>query len=69
MISSPTNHGELRFMIYEGALDTALFLNFLHRLVREAARKLFVIIDNLPAHRARRVTAWVRDHADRIELF
>lgn len=69
MISSLTNRGKLRFMIYEGALNTAIFLNFLRRLVREAACKLFVILDNLPVHRARRVTAWVQDHADQIELF
>ena len=69
MISSLTNRGKLRFMIYEGVLNTAIFLNFLRRLVREAACKLFVILDNLPVHRARRVTAWVQDHADQIELF
>jgi transposase len=69
MISSLTNQGKLRFMIYEGALKATIFLDFLRRLVREAAHKLFVIVDNLPVHRARRVTAWVRDHADRIELF
>jgi transposase len=69
MISSLTNQGKLRFMIYEGALNTTIFLNFLHRLVREATRKLFVIVDNLPVHRAHRVTAWVQDNADRIELF
>jgi transposase len=69
MISSLTNQGKLRFMIYEGALNTTIFLNFLRRLIREAGRKLFVIVDNLPVHRARRVTAWVQDHADQIELF
>jgi transposase len=69
MISSLTNQGKLRFMIYEGALNTTIFLNFLRRLIREAARKLFVIVDNLPVHRARRVTAWVQDHASQIELF
>ena len=69
MISSLTNQGKLRFMIYEGAIKAPIFLNFLQRLVREAARKLFVIVDNLPVHRAHRVTAWVQDHADRIELF
>jgi len=69
MISSLTNQGKLRFMIYEGALKAPIFLNFLRRLVREATRKLFVIVDNLPVHRAHRVTAWVQDHADRIELF
>src|SRR4051812_29878052 len=69
MISSLTNQSKLRFMIYEGAIKAPIFLNFLQRLVREAARKLFVIVDNLPVHRAHRVTAWVQDHADRIELF
>jgi transposase len=69
MISCLTNRGKLRFMIYEGALNTTIFLDFLRRLIHEAARKLFVIVDNLPVHRARRVTAWVQDHADRIELF
>src|ERR1041385_1352977 len=69
MISSLTNQGKLRFMIYEGALKAPIFLDFLCRLVREAARKLFVIVDNLPVHRAHRVTAWVHDHADQIELF
>ena len=68
MISSLTHQGKLRFMIYEGALNTTIFLNFLHRLIREAARKLFVIVDNLPVHRAHRVTAWVQNNADRIEL-
>ena len=60
MISSLTNQGKLRFMIYEGAIKAPIFLNFLQRLVREAARKLFVIVDNLPVHRAHRVTAWCR---------
>lgn len=68
MISSLTNRGTLRFMIYEGALNTTIFLDFLRRLVREAGRKLFVIVDNLPVHRAHHVAAWVQDHADRIEL-
>src|ERR687886_799629 len=69
MISSLTNQGKLRFMIYEGALKAPIFLDFLQRLIREAARKLFVIVDNLPVHRAHRVTAWVQNHADQIELF
>src|ERR1044072_9402738 len=69
MISSLTNRSKLRLMIYEGALKAPIFLNFLQRLVREAARKLFDIVDNLPVHRAHRVTAWVQNHADRIELF
>jgi transposase len=69
MISSLTNRGTLRFMIYSGALTAAAFLAFLRRLVQGADRKLFVIADNLRVHRARRVRAWVQAHAGRIELF
>jgi transposase len=68
MISSVTNQGKLRFMIYDGALNTAIFLTFLRRLIRDADRKLFVIVDNLRVHRAKLVQAWVTKNADRIEL-
>ena len=53
----------------EGALNTAIFVKFLRRLVKDADRKLFVIVDNLRVHRARAVTAWVAENAERIELF
>ena len=69
MISSVTNLGTLRFMIYDGALNAAIFLKFLRRLIKDTDRKLFVIVDNLRVHRARTVTAWVEENKDRIELF
>ena len=69
MISSLTNQGKLRFMVYEGALNAAIFLRFLRRLVTGARRKLFLIVDNLRVHRAKRVAAWVQAHSKRIELF
>jgi transposase len=69
MISSLTNQGRLRFMVYDGALNAAIFLGFLKRLVRDARRKVFLIVDNLRVHRAKIVTAWVEANKDRIELF
>jgi transposase len=69
MISTVTNRGTLRFMIYEGALNAALFLAFLQRLVRSARRKVFLIVDNLKVHHARPVQAWVAAHRERIALF
>ena len=69
MISSLTNRGTLRFMVYDGALTAATFIVFLRRLVKGAGRKLFVTVDNLRVHRAKRVTAWVKANAARIELF
>lgn len=69
MISSLTNQGKLRFMVYDGALNAAIFLRFLKRLVRDAIRKIFLIVDNLRVHRAKIVTAWVKVNKDKIELF
>jgi transposase len=37
--------------------------------VRDAVRKVFLIVDNLRVHRAKIVTAWVDANADKIELF
>jgi transposase len=69
LISTVTNRGTTRFMVYEGALNVALFLTFLKRLIRASARTIFLIVDNLKVHRAHRVAAWVAAHSDRIALF
>ncbi len=69
MISTLTNLGTLRFMVFEGALNAVIFLGFLRRLITGAPRTVFLIVDNLRVHRARLVTAWVQANADRIELF
>ena len=68
MISSVTNRGEVRFMIYDGALNISIFLEFLARLIKGRKRKLFLVVDNLRVHRAKAVTAWVAERADIIEL-
>lgn len=70
MISSMTNQGKLRFMLYEGALDTALYLVFIKRLVRDAnGRKIFLIADNLSVHKAKMVREYAAKHPDKLELF
>jgi transposase len=69
MIASLTNRGKLRFMIYAGALNAAIFVTFLRRLIQNAPGKVFLIVDNLRVHHAQRVTDWVHEHRDRLELF
>ena len=69
MISSITNRGAARFMIYEGALNADLFLAFLKRLIKAADHKVFLIVDNLRVHKAKKVTAWADKSQGRIELF
>src|SRR5690349_6431470 len=51
-----------------GALNADLFLDFLRRLVRDAGRKVVLIVDNLKVHKAGRVRAWLESHRHEIEL-
>ena len=69
MISSLTNRGQVRFMVYDGALNIRIFLRFLKRLVKGAKRKIFLIVDNLRVHRAKAVMAWAAANKTKIELF
>ena len=69
MISAITNRGRLNFMVFRERFKDRVFLNFLTRLVRQVSRKIFLIVDGHPVHRAARVTRWVSAHATRIELF
>ena len=68
-ISAISNEGTVRFMTYKGALDAAVFLTFLTRLVAEASRKVLLIVDRLQAHKTPEVEAWVAARRDRIEVF
>jgi transposase len=69
MISSLSRLGVLRFMVYDGALNTKIFLKFLRRLIRNAKKKVFLIVDNLRVHHAKVVMAWVEANKEKIELF
>ena len=68
MIAAVSNRGLMRFMLYEGALNADLFLDFLRRLVRDAGRKVVLVVDNLKVHKAGKVRAWLESHRHEIEL-
>ena len=69
LISAVSNRGLMRFMFYDGALNAERFIAFLRRLVKDAKQKVFLIVDNLKVHHAKRVKAWLAGHAHEIELF
>jgi transposase len=69
MISAVSNRGLMRFMFYDGALNVDRFIAFLRRLIKDAQQKVFLIVDNLKVHHAKKVTAWVANHAHEIALF
>ncbi len=69
MISAVSNRGLMRFMLYDGALDADRFITFLRRLIKDAEHKVFLVVDNLKVHHARKVKAWAQSHRHEIELF
>ena len=69
MISSITNRGKLRFMVYEQNMDADLFVIFLERLIQSSKKKIFLILDNLRVHHSKIVKNWVEKHQDKIALF
>jgi transposase len=72
MISAITNRGRLAFMVFRQRFTARVFLNFLSRLLRltrKRRRKVFLILDSHPVHRARSVTRWLAEHAAQIRVF
>jgi transposase len=69
MIAAISNTGTLRFRVFDERFSGRVFLDFLKRLVKDAnGRKLMLIIDGHPAHRARIIRDWVAANCDLIEL-
>ncbi len=69
MISVITNRGRLNFMVFKKRFRTDVFLEFLRRLVRQAGRKVYLIVDGHPVHRSGKVKKWVEKHCEQLCLF
>ena len=68
LVSAVANKGELRWMVVDGAVKAPDLVRFLRRLVRDARRKAFLILDRLQAHRARLTRDWLAEHRAEIEV-
>jgi transposase len=69
LISTITNQGKVRFMVYENAMNADMLIKFLKRLIKDAGKKAFLILDNLRVHHSIAVRDWLESHKDEIELF
>jgi transposase len=70
MISAISNLGKLYFSIFEGGFNTPVFLDFLKRLIQQnKGRKIFLIADGHPVHKAGLIKDWLKENKSRIELF
>lgn len=69
LISAVTNRGKVRFMFYCGSMNARRLIVFMRRLIKDANRKVFLVLDNLRVHHAKKVKDWLADRADEIEVF
>jgi transposase len=69
LISSVTNQGKVRFMLYRDTLGADVLIRFLERLIQESGRKVFLVLDDLRVHHSGKVRAWLDGKAGKIELF
>jgi len=68
LISAVSNRGELRWKVLDGAIKAPVLIGFLQRLIRDAKRKVFLILDRLRVHRSAAVREWLAQHKAQIEV-
>ena len=56
-------------MVYRETMTAKVLIRFMDRLIKDAARKVFLILDNLRVHHARLVEAWVEKNKEQIEIY
>ncbi len=69
MISSITNQGKVRFMVYQNAMNAQTLIKFMKRLIADSDKKVFLILDNLRVHHAKDVRKWLNKNQEHIEVF
>jgi transposase len=69
LTSAVNNRGRVRWKIYEKALSAEGLIDFLRRLVKATARKIFLVVQDMPVERAESVRSWLDEHVDDIEVF
>lgn len=69
LISSVTNQGKVRFMVYKNKMNSHTLITFMTRLIKDSDKKIFLILDNLKVHHSHVVADWVKENEEKIELF
>lgn len=69
MISTITNQGKVKFMIYSGAMNSDRLIEFMEQLLKESDRKIYLILDNLRVHHSKLVKEWEEENKEKIALY
>lgn len=68
-ISSITNQGKVRFMFYDKTINSQVFIKFCNRLIKDARKKVYLILYNLSFNHCKIVKDWVEQNKEKIRLF
>lgn len=69
MISASSSSGKVHFLLYSEAIDADRLIGFMAGLLRDAGRRVFLLLDNLRVHHSKKVREWVKERPDKIALF
>jgi transposase len=69
MISAVSARGHMRFMLAKGRVNGAVFVEFLKRLLHNAAQPIFLILDGGSYHHSRLVKDYVASLSGKLRLF
>ncbi len=68
VVTAVSAQGTLRFMLTTSAFDTNAFVDFCRRLLHDAARPVYLVVDEDPAHETDEVRHLVRESGHRLHL-
>jgi transposase len=69
LTSAVNNRGLVRWKVYAGTLSANDLIDFLRRLVKATVRKIFLVVQGIPAMGDENVQEWLDVHVDDIEVF
>ncbi len=69
MLSAVSHQRKQRFILYKDKISADKLIDFMSRLIRDTNKKAFLIQNSLRADHAKKVTGWLLEHKDDIEVF
>jgi len=69
MISAVSARGDMRFMVVDGSIRNKEFHTFLQRLMVNAEKPIFLVLDNLGIHKTKRIQEYVEAQNGMLRLF
>lgn len=67
-ISAVNAKGAFWYNVYRGKFNAGLFVHFLRDFMKYRRRPVFLVLDSLPAHKAKRVADYVESLQGKLEL-